>query len=65
MYLEKLKPYPNTNFICDSCQRKFRDKTAYSPAPNLSEEEEHPTYCANCVEPIKKTPNKSNNFKKN
>lgn len=65
MNLEKLKPYPNTNFICDNCQREFRSKTAYSPALNLSEEKECTTYCANCIEPTQKTPNKSNNFKKN
>ena len=65
MNLEKLKPYPNTNFICDNCQREFRGKTAHSPALNLSEEEECTTYCANCIETTQKTPDKSKNFKKN
>ena len=61
----RLKPYPNTNFICDKCQGEFRNETAYSSAPNLDEEEGYPTYCASCIKPFKKTPNKSNNFKKN
>lgn len=65
MNLEKLKPYPNNNFICDNCQREFRGKTAHSPALNLSEEEECTTYCANCIETTQKTPDKSKNFKKN
>jgi len=65
MNQERLKSYPNTNFICDSCQGEFRGKTAYSPAPNLDEEKEYTTYCVNCVEPTQKKPNKNNNFKKN
>lgn len=65
MIQERLKPYPNTNFICDSCQGEFRNETTYSPAPNLSEAEEYTTYCANCIESTQKPPNKSKNLKKN
>lgn len=49
MSQEKLKPYPNTNFVCDSCQGEFRNETAYSFAPNLDEEDGYYTYCVECV----------------
>ena len=59
----RLKPYPNTNFICDNCQGEFSNETAYSSASNLDDEERYPTYCVNCVEPFKKTSNKSKKTK--
>src|SRR5437588_9461735 len=62
---DKLKPYPNTNFICDSCQAEFEQETVYSPAPNLSQLDSYHTYCVNCVEPTKKTKSKSKKSKKN
>jgi hypothetical protein len=62
---ERLKPYPNTNFICDSCQGEFQQATAYSPAPNLAEVDGYYTYCADCVEPINKIQPKNKKPKKN
>ena len=60
---DKLKPYPNTNFTCDSCQAEFHQETAYSPAPNLSEVDGYYTYCVDCAKPTKKTQNKSKKTK--
>lgn len=65
MNQERLKPYPNTNFTCDSCQEEFHNETAYSPAPNLSEVDGYYTYCTNCVEPSKKNQNKNKKPSKN
>ncbi|RHZ35916.1 hypothetical protein [endosymbiont GvMRE of Glomus versiforme] len=48
MNQKQLNPHLNQNFICDSCQRKFQNETAYSPklGPGFLTE----TYCVNCVE---------------
>jgi hypothetical protein len=43
-YQEPLKPYHFENFECDSCQKEFRQTTAYAYHPNLKI-----TYCANCA----------------
>jgi len=49
MNQEYLYSHPNEGFICDSCDRKFRNETAYSPSPSLAQGY-HTTYCINCVE---------------
>lgn len=61
---EKLNTYSYQNFTCDSCQGEFQNKNAYSPAPSLSEADSYYTYCADCVEPIKKIENKNKKPKK-
>jgi hypothetical protein len=41
---EPLKPYYFKNFQCDSCQKEFRQTTAYAYHPSL-----RITYCANVL----------------
>lgn len=45
--MKQLNPHPNQDFFCDSCQKEFRDQTAYSPTMSGYLEK---TYCLNCVE---------------
>ena len=48
MSQEQLHPHFNQDFVCNSCQRKFYQTTAYSPTKEpvfLTE-----TYCAECIE---------------
>ena len=48
MNQEQLHPHFNQDFICNNCQRKFYNETAYSPTKEpvfLTE-----TYCTDCTE---------------
>lgn len=52
----QLHPYFRQNFICNNCQRKLYNETAYSPT-------QHSgflviTYCSNCKETIEKSVSK-------
>ncbi|CAI2180982.1 6690_t:CDS:2 [Funneliformis geosporum] len=42
------------NFICDNCQKKFQNETAYSPQLDSGFLTE--TYCLNCIETTKQKP---------
>lgn len=61
---EKLNSYPYQDFTCDSCQKEFQNKTAYSSAPDLNEVDGYYTYCAYCVKP-EKIQSKNKKLKKN
>jgi hypothetical protein len=45
--ISKLYPHSYQDFICNTCQEKFYNKTAYSPMQDSTFLEE--TYCINCV----------------
>ena len=66
MNQQRLNPYHLRGFACDKCGNEYYDETAYSPAPNLNEINDHHTYCANCVvleEEPKKQPQPNKNKK--
>src|SRR6185369_7993902 len=49
------KPKPLNRFIkvdfnCDKCHQRFEKDTVYSPAPNLDQIKDYPTYCVDCGE---------------
>ncbi|RHZ36006.1 hypothetical protein [endosymbiont GvMRE of Glomus versiforme] len=47
-----LNQFWKVNFICDNCQRKFIRDRVYSPAPDLDQLNQYPTYCVNCKKVI-------------
>ncbi|RHZ36194.1 hypothetical protein [endosymbiont GvMRE of Glomus versiforme] len=55
MTQKQLNSHPNQDFVCDNCQRKFHQTTAYSPQLGgfLTE-----TYCSNCIELAEEKPKK-------
>lgn len=46
--MTQLKPCFSRHFRCDSCQKEFRQTTAYSPLNSPKRLAE--TYCADCIE---------------
>ncbi|CAJ0868534.1 1346_t:CDS:2 [Entrophospora sp. SA101] len=47
---QPLNRFIKVNFNCDKCYRKFERDTVYSPAPNLDQLKNYPTYCTDCGE---------------
>jgi len=52
---QKPAPKPLNRFIkvdfnCDKCHQRFERDTVYSPAPNLDQLNNYPTYCTDCGE---------------
>jgi len=52
---QKPTPKPLNRFIkvdfnCDKCHQKFERDTVYSPASNLDQLSQYPTYCTDCGE---------------
>jgi len=45
-----LNRFIKVNFTCDKCYQKFERDTVYSPAPNLDQLKDYPTYCTDCGE---------------
>ena len=48
--IQPLNRFIKVNFNCDKCYRKFERDTVYSPAPNLDQLNQYPTYCTDCGE---------------
>src|SRR5438874_1823965 len=47
---QPLNRFIKVNFNCDKCYRKFERDIVYSPAPNLDQLNQYPTYCKDCGE---------------
>ena len=43
-----MSSYPQLNFVCDICKYEFKSSRAYSPAPRLTQIDQHYTYCVEC-----------------
>ena len=47
---QPLNQFWKVNFECDKCHQRFERSTVYSPAPNLDQLSQYPTYCEDCGE---------------
>ena len=45
-----LNRFIKVDFNCDKCHQKFEKGVVYSPAPNLDQLKDYPTYCTDCGE---------------
>ncbi|RHZ35872.1 hypothetical protein [endosymbiont GvMRE of Glomus versiforme] len=43
-----LNQFWKVNFTCDKCYQKFERAIVFSPAPNLDQLNQYPTYCVDC-----------------